>query len=207
MPRRAAWSWRDYERQFGQASPVVPPEAERLGEPEPPATSVPAAVPVAARKAGVNVALTPYLASLHQAHKERLRRLYAPRPVPVAEPEPPEAEPEPAPEPLPVELCGPPPPVSRWKRILIEVALDHGFTVADLRGRRRCNTLVAARREAMCRLYLETQATLPQIGCWIGKDHTTVLHGLRKAGVYGSRAEPPAPIPFSATPNPRIAAR
>ncbi len=71
-------------------------------------------------------------------------------------------------------------PVSPWKVILREVAAAHGVDLLDLMSKRRGRALVAARHEAMYRMRYETTMSLPQIGRRMGgRDHSTVLHGIR----------------------------
>lgn len=68
--------------------------------------------------------------------------------------------------------------------LLREVAQSHGLTVRDLRGDRRSAPYVRARREAIVAIKAAFPAiSLPRIGSLMGRDHTTILHHLRKAGV------------------------
>lgn len=68
-----------------------------------------------------------------------------------------------------------------WKLIIAEVADAHDVLIADLLSPRRAVRLVHARHEAMWRLRNETTMSLPMIGKRLGgRDHTTVLHGIRK---------------------------
>jgi hypothetical protein len=63
---------------------------------------------------------------------------------------------------------------------------DHAVTV---------DCVVAARREYCVRAKTETTKTLNQIGRVIGRDHTTVLHHLRRAkklGEFPNHAVPPS---------------
>lgn len=70
--------------------------------------------------------------------------------------------------------------------ILREVALKHGIGVDDIRGRRCYRKYTKARHEAMARVYTERpDLSLPQIGRLVGgRDHTTVLHAVKKMGVH-----------------------
>lgn len=78
--------------------------------------------------------------------------------------------PTPALEPMPI-----------WKQIMFAVAEKHGVTMEDLQSIRRDQKSVNARYEVFYRMRLETSMSLPQIGRRCGrKDHTTVLHGIRK---------------------------
>ena len=70
------------------------------------------------------------------------------------------------------------------KQIIASVAEEHGVTVAEIIGPRRNAWIVKARWEAIKRVSLETGWSLPRIGrCFGNRDHTTVLHALRKMGV------------------------
>lgn len=72
-------------------------------------------------------------------------------------------------------------PVSDSQKIINEICRKHGFTKSELLSARRAVPLVAARHEAMYRLSKETSLSLPMIGRRLGgRDHTTVLHGIRK---------------------------
>jgi hypothetical protein len=76
----------------------------------------------------------------------------------------------------------PPLPENMPQRMLIvlEVAREHGFTLAEMRSTRRGKKLVWARYKAMWRLKRETPLSYVQIGMLLGgRDPTTVLYGLR----------------------------
>jgi chromosomal replication initiation ATPase DnaA len=66
------------------------------------------------------------------------------------------------------------------RRIATEIARQHGFTFRQMISPRRCQTLALARQHAMWELDRRTSLSLPQIGKLLGgRDHTTVLHGIR----------------------------
>lgn len=123
-----------------------------------------------------------YVMDLHEAHKARLVRMQ-PRPTPEAAQE---ARDNAIAQVWP-EL--PPPPsydgaifrgTQHWKIIVREVCEKHSVSIAEIIGNRRARHLVIARHEAFHRLSTETTMSLPQIGYRMGgKDHTTVLHGIR----------------------------
>lgn len=72
-------------------------------------------------------------------------------------------------------------PAAPWRDIVKEVCVKHGMTFAEIRGHCRARDIVAARHEVCYRLATETPLSLPAIGRRLGgKDHTTVLHGIRK---------------------------
>lgn len=71
-----------------------------------------------------------------------------------------------------------PPPSLR--RIMGVTARRHGIAVADLAGPSRRRTVALARAEAMYLARVLTDRTLGGIGAGLGgRDHTTVLHGIR----------------------------
>jgi hypothetical protein len=87
------------------------------------------------------------------------------------------------PPPLPkvVTVERKPCPVEGFRgRILHECAKDHGVTVEDLIGWGRTTRLVNARRDAIWRLHQRGTMSLKQIGRLLNKDHTTILHAIRK---------------------------
>lgn len=66
-----------------------------------------------------------------------------------------------------------------------EVAEQHGFTVDQLVGPSPRHDLARARFCAWNRIRTEVRfrglpPSLPQIGKWFGRDHTSILHGLRR---------------------------
>lgn len=72
-------------------------------------------------------------------------------------------------------------PLAPWRVILSEVCRKHGLTQKQVIGQQRNHNIVLARHEAMYRMAHETRMSLPMIGRRLGgRDHTTVLHGLRQ---------------------------
>jgi hypothetical protein len=69
---------------------------------------------------------------------------------------------------------------SPLRDLLYEVAHKHGLQPGDIRGEWRIVPVVFARHVFMYRARSETKASLPQIGRFLGMDHTSVLHGIRK---------------------------
>lgn len=66
------------------------------------------------------------------------------------------------------------------REIIHRVATKYGMTTADLIGPARSRWFAYARQEAMYRIRQERGLSLPQIGAILGgRDHTTVLHGIR----------------------------
>ena len=62
------------------------------------------------------------------------------------------------------------------------VARRYGRTVLDLKSTRRCAPIVRPRQIAMYVAYKVTMHSTPRIGRAFHRDHTTVLHALRKIG-------------------------
>ena len=65
------------------------------------------------------------------------------------------------------------------RTIVREVAQKHGLSPLDLSGPRRLAPVVVARQEAMWRMRRETRLSFPQIGRIVGRDHSTVIYGIR----------------------------
>lgn len=82
--------------------------------------------------------------------------------------------------------------------IMNEVCAHYGVKAFDIRSARRTMNLVQP-RQVICFLAKElTPLSLPQIGRYLGgRDHTTVLHGIRKVGCLLEFAEPTDPIRMS----------
>lgn len=65
--------------------------------------------------------------------------------------------------------------------ILREVAFRNGLTVEEMLAATRKKTFAHARQEAMWEIRQRTKLSLPQIARRMRlKDHTTVLHGVRR---------------------------
>lgn len=73
------------------------------------------------------------------------------------------------------------------RQIAADVAEQHGLTLGDLCGRSRVEFVADVRRMAMLAVHQQTKFSLPQIGRFFNRDHTTVLYALRRA-----RGETPA---------------
>ena len=61
-----------------------------------------------------------------------------------------------------------------------EVALRTGVPVEAMQGPSRVAWITEARHEAMCRCRHEAHCSLTIIGRYFNRDHTTVLHAIRK---------------------------
>jgi chromosomal replication initiation ATPase DnaA len=68
------------------------------------------------------------------------------------------------------------------KEIIAQICDSSGFTFDELAGPSRRAKICKVRQELMCRLKLEAKMSSPQIGALLNRDHTTVLHALRKLG-------------------------
>lgn len=64
--------------------------------------------------------------------------------------------------------------------IAIEVCQKHRLTMTELLGPCRLKQFVEARHEAWWRARRETVSSLPAIGKFFNRDHTTVLAAIRK---------------------------
>jgi chromosomal replication initiator protein len=66
------------------------------------------------------------------------------------------------------------------------VAAHYYLSTDDLEGRRRRRTIVLARHVAMYLCRELTEASLSEIGEAFHRDHTTVLHAVRRISAKGS---------------------
>jgi hypothetical protein len=124
-----------------------------------------------------------------QAARALAERKALPPPPPPVIPELVVVE-QPKPEPVKVSLVfeklidyRPP-----WRIVAQEVCAKHKITLKELQGVRRFKKYSDARREVYWRLRSELRMSLLDIGRKMGKDHTTILHGLR---VYVRDNPPP----------------
>jgi chromosomal replication initiation ATPase DnaA len=101
-----------------------------------------------------------------------------PEPLPPPEPVITLQEPEPQPEPPPQDFVLPETPLALIKRLVCE---HYNITLVDLLSERRTRTIARPRQVAMYLAKKLTKSSLPAIGKRMGhRDHTTVLHGVRK---------------------------
>ncbi len=70
------------------------------------------------------------------------------------------------------------------------IAACGGLTLADLRSPKRTRPLVNARQRAMYELRGRFGWSYPQIGQFLRKDHSTVIHGVRKYAARHGLAAP-----------------
>jgi len=64
--------------------------------------------------------------------------------------------------------------------IVCDVAEEYGLTPRDLLGRSRRAPVARARMEAYARIRRDLGYSLKQIGNIFGRDHTTVIYGIRQ---------------------------
>ena len=94
----------------------------------------------------------------------------------------PVTDPEPAPAwGAPLNLLGKPSALT----IITLVALKHNVRVSDIKGESRSRDMVAARDHAIGLVYTHCgPMSTPQMGrLFGGRDHTTMIHSLRKQGI------------------------
>lgn len=68
----------------------------------------------------------------------------------------------------------------RWGWMVESVAQRHGVTVDAVLGSRRTSEVARARHDLMAGLYGSGLA-YAEIGRLLGRDHTSVMHGVRRA--------------------------
>lgn len=71
-------------------------------------------------------------------------------------------------------------PRSEWRTILRETADKYDVTVEQMVGQSRKRQLIPARYEAAFRMSTEADMALPAIGRRLNRDHTTILHAIRR---------------------------
>lgn len=121
---------------------------------------------------------------LHEARKARLdrfsqaakNRLHAKQ---VQLPKPKAPKQAPAPD-LPASPSCNRPYFPRRREIAAQVCEQHGLTFNDLKGPRRTVKISLARHILMYRLRHELGISTPQIGQFLNRDHTSVLHALKR---------------------------
>lgn len=87
------------------------------------------------------------------------------------------------------------------KKIALETIIKYkpfGVVYADLFSQRRWKEIVLARQECYYRARMETGKSLPEIARFFGgRDHTTILHGIRQYQYYQACARGEAELPSS----------
>lgn len=72
-----------------------------------------------------------------------------------------------------------PAPRLTMREIAMSVAEKYGLTLLDLMGESRLARIAHPRQEAMWLIRQGGRCSLPMIGRFFGRDHTTILHGVR----------------------------
>ena len=70
--------------------------------------------------------------------------------------------------------------------ILAEVSEETGITVAEFKSDARFRKIAWPRQYAMWRMVQENRWSLPQIGRFFNRDHTTVIHACRQVEKRGA---------------------
>lgn len=125
--------------------------------------------------------LGPHARKIHEDHKARVARIAARAYTPAPKPEP-------VPESRPIMrdmliVAEEPKPLTTWQfmqMVLKEVAEKHGIEPHLITSGRRLRPIIIARFEVCYRAVLETNWSLPRIGQFMNKDHTTVMYGARQ---------------------------
>lgn len=65
-------------------------------------------------------------------------------------------------------------------RMVAELATGHGVTVAELHGPSRIKRIVNIRQAIMAEVYATDRWSLITVGRALNRDHTTVLHAVKK---------------------------
>jgi chromosomal replication initiation ATPase DnaA len=89
------------------------------------------------------------------------------------------------------------------RRIITDVGAKHGFSVEQMVGPSTRHALARARWEAFDRLRREIRIqgnppSLPLVGGWFGRDHTTVIHGLQRLAQGACAASPTVRLQLAA---------
>lgn len=76
-------------------------------------------------------------------------------------------------------------PRAKAANIVKAIATKHNLTVAEVMGNSRRRHIVNARQEAMAAIYTEFPMwSLPTIGRFFDRDHTTVLYSVKAMGAW-----------------------
>lgn len=71
-------------------------------------------------------------------------------------------------------------PVPNWKRILSECSAKYGVPIEAIVGASRSRAILPARYEAAYRMVMEAGMSYPSAGKRLNRDHTTVLHAVKR---------------------------
>jgi hypothetical protein len=70
--------------------------------------------------------------------------------------------------------------VSMWRRLVAAVAQLHGIKAADILSEKRSAHIIEARMECMYRMRVDLMMSYLNIASKLGRDHSTVIHGVKK---------------------------
>ncbi|HEY6021794.1 MAG TPA: helix-turn-helix domain-containing protein [Candidatus Paceibacterota bacterium] len=76
------------------------------------------------------------------------------------------------------------PPAGSMREKAEDICLEYGITMASFRGRARDAITVAARTEFIAWVRKELGKTYGEIGAFLNRDHTTIVHMMRKHEDY-----------------------
>jgi hypothetical protein len=88
--------------------------------------------------------------------------------------------PKPKPKPIfetPINFCAP----HSWRFLVAYAAAKYGVSSEEVLGNVRSRDIVLARQEAIYECYRHISMSLPALGRRFGRDHTTILHSIRRA--------------------------
>lgn len=82
---------------------------------------------------------------------------------------------------FPAVLDGPLPKGNDFMRLIVrQVAARHRMSVAEIMGVSRLAPIATARIEAYALIQASGRFSYPRIGEFFNRDHTTILHGVKK---------------------------
>lgn len=71
------------------------------------------------------------------------------------------------------------------RQILADIVAQHGYPVGVILGPGRADAIVKVRDAAIAAVHrARPDLSLPQLGLIFGRDHTSILHSLKKTGAY-----------------------
>lgn len=70
--------------------------------------------------------------------------------------------------------------ISIWRRVVAAVARAHDVSPEEILSKKRCHNIVEARMECMYRMRIDLRMSYLNIASKLGRDHSTVIHGVRK---------------------------
>lgn len=136
-------------------------------------------------------------AAAAQAARSRLRRIAVRPPAPPDVPAPPPMPPAPQqqvdiPFGAPLNMLT----TCHWRFLVAVTALRHRVPIEEIMGRSRSRAFAAARHQALYLVAAHTPYSIARIGRMFGRDHTTVLHSLKKfSPIIRERVSPYAAAP------------